>query len=228
MSIIIKHTGEIMRHIDIRKLTPNQEVDYLFMKYILQDYAQPRAKITALLRSKELIRVKKGLYILDGKNFPKTYVKETLANLIYGPSYISLEYALSFYGFIPERVETVTSVTNKKDKLFKTPLGTFSYRYLNPTKYCVGIAQVMYDPTHPILIATPEKALADQILLITPNLHLEDMQDMENFLFEDLRIYPEKIATLDKKLFSKINTVFDNKNISLLNIFLKKFRKKYA
>lgn len=218
-----------MRHIDIRKLTLNQlnpEVDYLFMKYALKDYAQPRAKIMALLRSKELIRVKKGLYILDGKNYSKPYVKETLANLIYGPSYISLEYALSFYGFIPERVETITSVTNKKDKLFKTPLGVFSYRYLNPTKYCVGITQVMYDSTHPILIAAPEKALVDQILLATPHLHFENIKEMENFLFEDLRISYEKIATLDRKFFSKIDTVFNNKNIHILNIFLKKFRKK--
>ncbi len=159
-----------MLNIDLKKLTPNEEVDYLFIKYALRSYANPRAKITALLRSKELIRVKKGLYILDGKSPRKPYVKETLANLIYGPSYISLEYALAFYGFIPERVETLTSVTYKKDKLFKTPLGVFSYRYLNPVKYCVGITQIMYDSTHPILIATPEKALADKILLASPNL----------------------------------------------------------
>src|SRR5579871_4020362 len=119
---------------DIKKLTPNREIDYLFMKYILQDYAQPRAKITALLRSKDLIRVKKGLYLLDGKDEDKPFVKETLANLIYGPSYISMEYALAFYGFIPERVEVLTSVTSKKDKLFKTPVGVFNYRYLNLLK----------------------------------------------------------------------------------------------
>jgi hypothetical protein len=112
--------------------------------------------------------------------------------------------------------------------LFKTPLGVFSYRYLNPTKYCVGVTQVMYDSTHPILIATPEKALADQILLATPNLHLENIDEVESFLFEDLRIPPDKIATIDKKLFTKINIIFNNKNISLLNNFLKKFRKKNA
>lgn len=172
----------------IRKLAPNAEVDYLFMKYILQEYAHPRAKMTSLLRSKELIRVKKGLYVLDGVNPHKPFVKETLANLIYGPSYLSLEYALSFYGYIPERVETLTSVTNKKDKLFKTPLGVFSYRYLNPSKYSIGITQVMYDSSHPILIATPEKALADQLFLATPNVEFNNTEDMRDFLFEDLRI----------------------------------------
>jgi len=210
----------------IRKLTPNEEVDYLFMKYALQDYARPRAKITALLKSKELIRVKKGLYVLDGKNPRNPFVKETLANLIYGPSYISLEYALAFYRFIPERVEMVTSVSSRKDKLFKTPLGLFSYRYLNPAKYCIGVTQVMYDATHPILIATPEKALADQILLGIPNLHFDDINDVENFLFEDLRIPYEKIAQLNRKLFSKIAALVGNKNINFLNQFLKKLRKK--
>lgn len=217
-----------MLNAHIRKLAPNAEVDYLFMKYALQDYAQPRAKITTLLRSKELIRVKKGLYILDGKSPHKPFVKETLANLIYGPSYISLEYALAFYGFIPERVEALTSVTNKKDKLFKTPVGIFSYRFLNPAKYCIGITQIILDATHPILIATPEKALADQILLASPNLQLKTMSDVKSFLFEDLRIPDEKVLSLDRKLFDKIALVFNNNNIKLLNEFLKVLRKKNA
>jgi hypothetical protein len=212
----------------IRKLSPNVEVDYLFMKFALQDYAYPRAKITTLLRSKELIRVKKGLYVLNGKNPHKPFVKETLANLIYGPSYISLEYALAFYGFIPERVETLTSVTNKKDKLFNTPVGVFSYRYLNSVKYCVGITQIMYDSTHPILIATPEKALIDQITLATPNIKFENITEVENFLFEDLRIPSEKIAALDGKLLTKIDSIFVNQNITLLNKFIKKFRNQNA
>ncbi len=212
----------------IQKLTPNAEVDYLFMKFALQEYAQPRAKITSLLRSRELIRVKKGLYVLDGINPMKPFVKETLANLIYGPSYLSLEYALSFYGFIPERVETLTSITSNKNKLFKTPLGIFSYRYLNPIKYSVGITQVMYDDSHPILIATPEKALADQILLATPNLQFNNINEIKNFLFEDLRIPYEKISCLDKKLFGKIANIFKNDKIELFNKFLKTLRKKNA
>lgn len=215
-----------MMNIDIRKLTPNEEVDYLFMKYALQSYANPRAKITALLRSKELIRVKKGLYILNGKNPRKPYVKETLANLIYGPSYISLEYALAFYGFIPERVEMLTSVTSRKDKLFKTPVGLFSYRYFNPAKYSVGITQIMYDSTHPILIATPEKALANKILLASPNLQLKNVSDLEDFLFADLRIPHEKIISLNTELFNKISAVLKNKNVELLNKYLQNLRNK--
>lgn len=214
-------------NLDIRKFTPNEEVDYLFMKYALQSYANPRAKITSLLRSNELIRVKKGLYILDG-NRHKPFVKETLANLIYGPSYISLEYALAFYGFIPERVEMLTSVTNMKDKLFKTPVGTFSYRYQNPKKYHVGITQIMYDSTHPILIATPEKALADKISLASPHLHLTKLKELEDFLFEDLRIPFEKIISLDCKLFNKIATMIKNKNVTFLNKNLAKLRSKHA
>ncbi len=68
--------------------------------------------------------------------------RKVLANLIYGPSYISLEYALQYWGLIPERVETVTSITGKRNKFFTTPLGNFSYRYLHKSKFIQGVLLV--------------------------------------------------------------------------------------
>src|SRR5262245_31791812 len=115
---------------EIRKSVVNEEIDYLLLTSLLKQYKRPRDKITQLLKSGALIRVKKGLYIFGSRYAKKPYILETLANLIYGPSYISLEYALAFYGMIPERVEVLTSVTNKRDKIFKTPVGLFTYRYL--------------------------------------------------------------------------------------------------
>jgi len=72
---------------------------------------RPRDKISDLLKKGTIIRVKKGLYVFGEDNRKKPYSKEILANLIYGPSYISLDYALQYHGLIPERVEAVTSVT---------------------------------------------------------------------------------------------------------------------
>jgi hypothetical protein len=209
-----------MKTSTLRKMTLNEEVDYLFLTHGLKFYNQPRAKITALLRAGDLVRIKKGLYVFGQEHAYKPFVKETLANLIYGPSYISLEYALSFYDFIPERVETVTSVTNKKDKLFKTPIGTFTYRYLHPSKYPIGIAQVTYDQTHPILIATPEKALADKILLASPDLHLKNDKTLEAFLFEDLRIPHKKTISLDRRLCNQIAAAYQNSNVTLFATYL--------
>src|SRR5205085_9208942 len=100
-----------------------EEIDYQFLLSLLLEYARPREKISAWLKSGELIRVKKGLYIFGPQVAQGPYSPEVLANLIYGPSAISLNYALSFYGLIPERVTTITSITNKRNKQFSTAVG---------------------------------------------------------------------------------------------------------
>lgn len=91
-----------MRIEQLYKILGREEVDYPSIISALCDYASPRDKITHWLRSGELIRIKKGVYVFskDVSNAPPSI--ELLANLIYGPSAISLQYALSFYGLIPE------------------------------------------------------------------------------------------------------------------------------
>jgi hypothetical protein len=206
---------------EIRKMAMNEEIDYLFLKYALRSYAQPRFKINSMLKNKELIRVKKGLYVFGERYSQKPYVKETLANLIYGPSCLSLEYVLSFYGMIPERVEVITNVTNKRDKVFHTPIGHFTYRYLSQSKYTVGITEMMIDETHPILIATPEKALADKIMLASPGLQLNTVDDVANFIYEDLRIVEEKFVALNLDRFTTIANVYKNNNVSKVCAYLR-------
>ncbi len=222
MSNNYRLTGEIMIVDDIRKAAINEEIDYLLLKSLLKNYARPRDKITQLLKNKVLIRVKKGLYIFGDKYARKPYTIETLANLIYGPSCISLDYALAFYNMIPERVEVVTSVTNKRDKYFQTPVGIFTYRYLHTQKYPIGITAILIDETHPVLFATPEKALADKIMLGSLGLKLNNEKDIVYYLYEDLRLYPEKIKELDVKKLKKIASIYSNKNVFSLAVFLEK------
>ena len=89
---------------------------------------------------------------------------EQIANFLYGPSYVSMEWALSFYGMIPERVYTVTSMTLGRNKQYHTPIGDFSYFTLPARYYPVGITQKKSpDFVGGFLIATPEKALADLV-----------------------------------------------------------------
>ncbi len=78
----------------IRKMIPYEEFDYQTLLGALKGYARPRDRITALLRKGVIIRVKKGLYVFGEHERRRPYSREILANLIYGPSYISLEYAL--------------------------------------------------------------------------------------------------------------------------------------
>ena len=148
----------------LRQNTPIEEFDYQFLISHLSEYSNKRDVITRLIKNEQIIRVKKGLYIF-GPDYRKGLVfKETLANQIYGPSYISFEYALSFYNMIPERVEMLTSAALGRSRKFNTPLGSFSYRHLPLEKYAVGIVLKQLDDHHKIVIATPEKAILDQVL----------------------------------------------------------------
>lgn len=202
----------------IRKKVIADEIDYGFLMSCLSDYKNPRDKITQLLKSKILIRVKKGLYVFGPDYARGPYSREVLANLIYGPSYISLDYALSFYGMIPERIEVVTSVTDKRKKFFTTPVGNFSYAYLNPTRYHLGFTQIALDDVHNILIATREKALADKIHFAKD---INTVTDVIEFLTDDLRI--EKIS-LEKFSLAKIKKLaqsYKSSRVTLLYQALK-------
>jgi len=186
----------------------------------LGDYKNPRVKVNTLLKKSEIIRVKKGLYIFGPEYSRAPYSKETLANLIYGPSYISLEYALSFYGLIPERVETVTSITNKRKKIFHTPVGIFSYRYINPSYYPDGITLLEQDEFHSILIATKEKALADMLYFSEK---MNAYSQIEKYLFENLRLEKDVLQKLDLKKMKKLAGMY-GKNVILFYHFLEKIK----
>ncbi len=127
-------------------------------------YANPRDCLARLVKRGELIRLKNGFFVLGNKVEEGQVPYEQLGNLLYGPSYISFEWALAYYGMIPEGVYVVTSATTGHSKSFKTPLGTFDYHSLSHSRYAIGIDQKNNSSGH-FLIATPEKALADLVHL---------------------------------------------------------------
>ena len=92
---------------DLRQRVGREEFDYQALMAALPEYANPRDKVTVLLRRGDIIRVKKGFYVFGDELRRRPYSRELLANLIYGPSFVSLDSALSFHGLIPERVEVV-------------------------------------------------------------------------------------------------------------------------
>lgn len=196
----------------LRQAIPQEEFDYTLLTGALSEYAAKNQKINELLKSGVITRIKKGLYVY-GPNYNRAPVcKEVLANLIYGPSCISLEYALAYHGLIPERVETVTSVTPKRNKEFQTPLGRFSYRYLGPEKYPHGIEQVWVDEKHPVLMASAEKAICDYVALnkIT---EISSTDDAKNFLESDLRIDRNDWKRLNPISLWKLNKFYRNKTV---------------
>lgn len=203
---------------DLRKKVPLEEFDYLILMDALKSYKKPRDKVTQLLKTGAIIRIKKGIYIF-GKQYRKSPVSlEILANQIYGPSYISLEYALSYYGFIPERVEWVTSITSQKSKSFTTPLGNFSYRHIHKDKYIIGVENLQIGEKRYCMIASKEKALAD---LVAPLTELTTKEALLEHLLQSLRMEQSMLLKLDIDKLLAVHTVYKNARVTNLYQLLK-------
>lgn len=124
-----------------------------------------------------------------------------IANKIYFPSYVSLESALSHYGFIPETTLQITSVSSRKTNLFDTQYGVFSYQSIKNNLY-FGY-EVIENNDRPFTLATPEKAILDYLYLHSEISSMED--------FEGLRFNTEIInSTIDKEKFDIYLNQFDN------------------
>ena len=101
----------------IRQQIDREVFDYQRLLQCLTTYAKPRDRVKRLLDAGDIVRVKKGLYVFGDAYRRAPVSRELLANLIYGPSYISLDYALAWHGLIPERVTTVTSLPNARSAI---------------------------------------------------------------------------------------------------------------
>lgn len=148
-----------------------------------------------MIKSGDVIQVRRGIF-LDAPE--KTgYSLKSLAAVIYGPSYISFEYALAHYGLIPERVQVVTSAAYNKNKnrRFSTPLGNFYYHYLPAAVFPYGVV-LGSENDQSYLIATPEKALCDALYKARS---IDSLKAMQALLFEDWRIDREAVLSLDRE-----------------------------
>ncbi len=106
------------------------------------------------------------------------------ANELYSPSYISLESALSWYGFIPEGVFQVTSCSSRKTQSFDTPLGGFNYRHIKPTLF-FGYRLEEWNNYH-FAIAEPEKAVIDYLYL---HHKISEPDDLESLRWKSTELY---------------------------------------
>lgn len=184
-----------MQPYNLKEKISHEEFDYQTLSGVLAEYKAPRDKITSLIEQGVIIRVKKGLYVFGKEWRQQPYSLETLANLIYGPSYISLEYALQLYGLIPEQVHTVTSVTTGRSRRFSTPVGNFSYRKIPMPSFAVGMDLLPNASGGSYLVAVPEKALVDKIQS-ERGLPIRSRSDVERYLIENLRMDIDDLSRL--------------------------------
>jgi predicted transcriptional regulator of viral defense system len=188
------------------------EVDYQALMAQMQNESHPRRKLKELQNKGYLTRLKKGFYVFNKNFIGRDYSAQIVANLLCGPSYLSLEYALAYYGLIPERVEVFTCVTNGKNKIFQTPIGSFSYRHLSASLYPYGITLKEGPDGRRFLVASAEKALLDIFTLKFEKTTRPLREEIIRTLEQDLRInLPELFTQIHRPTLEGMRSAYKNR-----------------
>ncbi len=154
-----------------------------------------------------LTMFRRGLYALSDEI--ENVDSIALATKIYQPSYVSLEMAMGFYGIIPEAVFTVTSVTTRKTKEFKTPRGTFSYQKIK--KEAFGGYETKKNGKISFNLALPEKAVVD-FMYLNRNILNGSLEQFQNYrLNEDFKYDAKKLLDFSRAFkHKKVSFLIDN------------------
>lgn len=181
----------------------------------LKEYSNPNGKIQRLVKEGKLYPLTKGLYE-DDKSVSGLY----LAGAIFGPSYISFNYALSYYGLIPEAVYEFTSATTdkKKKKTYTNRFGTFSYRDIPKEAYPFGI-DIIDEGNYTYMMATREKALCDKLYELPL---IKTQKELEEVLFNDMRIDETEFEKLNRQDIYFIAPKYHSNNVILLEKYLRR------
>jgi len=164
----------------------------------------------------DLVNIKRGLYTLSPLSRKSSINALSAAQLIYGPSYISLETALSVHGWIPEGVRDITSVTLRQSKDFDTPIGHFSYVHVPQKILYAGVTRATDNEGQCWLIASPLKALADYVYS-----HKLDWTSKDP-LIKSLRIEEGQISELTRADFDELERNYSSRRVERFLAGLKK------
>ncbi|MFS6826626.1 type IV toxin-antitoxin system AbiEi family antitoxin domain-containing protein [Cyanobium sp. ATX-6F1] len=162
----------------------------------LSGYRQPNDKVSEWLREGALQPLRRGLYLAGAPLRTSPACLPLIANHLYGPSCVSLDFALAWHGLIPEGVAEVTSVTPKPSRRLSNALGRFTYHHLPLPYYTVGQELGQAADGLSFLIASPAKALCDRLVL-SRQLAPLSRGAMRQWLLEDLRLDPDQLGLLN-------------------------------
>lgn len=212
-AIIEKELSKFKTHI-----IDNASLKNIFLK---KEYVNINDKIYRLKKEGILIPLKKGLYFHNSPLNKTIISKEIISNVLLGPSYISLDYALSYHGLIPESVHEVTGVTTKRSKSYSTRYGLFSYKHTKKELFPIGLILEEAEAGN-FIIASKEKALCDKIYF-TNNVTISSQKKMFEFIGEDLRIDIEELESFDVEIVSEYYNITRSKKIKLFLNFIKSY-----
>lgn len=165
------------------------------------DLKSAEKKVVWLEKNGYIIRLKRGLYVVNPEYTGKRLSNELIANHLYAPSYVSMSTALRYYGLIPEAVYVNQSMTVKHSRSFQTPIGNYDYKCISREAFAVGV-RTEHVADYAFLIASPEKALCD-LIANSSKVNLRYMKDVENYLENDIRMDMEEFMKFDPRVLEE-------------------------
>lgn len=188
--------------------------DYQLIAGYFSGLKKVRDKVSSLVAEGKIVRLKKGLYVF-GETWRRSALNlEVIANLIYGPSCVSFEYALSRYGLIAERSQVVTSLAIGDTKRYRTPIGQFEYRAIDRRKFKVGIEYRDLGKEGGYFIASREKALAD---LVYRTAGIRTLDQLRYYLFEEMRMDESMFRSMDFHKLNEIANIYNKNSVRMLS-----------
>ena len=160
--------------------------------------------IKRAIASGEILNIRRGLYCLAPDYQKKPISVYSLAQYVYGPSYVSMESALSYHGWIPEAVYACTCASYHNAREFDTPLGIFSYKRVPQKQFYAGVERLSDRHGNIFFMATPAKALADYVYV-----HYLNWTDIDAAV-ASLRIEPEELAAVTSQELENLTDNYSN------------------
>ncbi len=188
--------------------------DFASLKIKYKEYLNINQKISKEAKNGNLTRIKKGLYSDDLLSDC-----QIISNTCYSPSYLSFEYALSYYGLIPEHVSVFTSACfgKKNNKTYKVNNCIFDYKSIPDDVFQYGIKFIKNIDGIRYKIASKEKCLCDTLYLKYP---VRSIKDLKILLFEDLRIDENEFMKLDFEFIQEIAPLYHSNTLLTLYKFV--------
>ena len=163
------------------------------------DISGKNQKISQLEKANEIIRLKRGLFVVSPEISERQLSTELIANHLYAPSYVSMSSALRYYGLIPETVYMNQSMTIKHSRAFETPVGHFSYICVSRDVFHIGLTNIVKDGFS-FIIATPEKALCD-LIANSSKVNLRYLNEARQYLENDIRLDMDAFHQMNPEIF---------------------------
>ncbi len=185
---LLKDHYPILTRAEIKRISDNQVLDIQLSDWVKKGL---------------LVKPRKDVYLLKEKADIHSFI---LANRLFQPSYVSLESALFYYGFIPDVTAAATSITTKRTRRFEFRHQLFTYQKVK-TDLFLGYQEIK-DTEWGFLIASPEKAILDYFYLNLPELKNKDA-------WSELRVdTAQYLKIINKTKLFKLLKIFDSPKLT--------------